>query len=386
MERINIMKNKFLNILLILLSILLVSCVNKSKDKPNYVIRKYSYYSYLDTVSQITVQFDTKKISEETMKEKMSYIDNILLDIEKTFSAEQTIHMQFQNIAKSLLMEVNENSGKKDEKGNYIYTKVNQEFINLTKESIRLSNLLEGSFDVTIGPLSSLWDISGQVDSPNPIIPTDEKIKEKLKLVDYTKILIDEENQQIALKEANMKMDFGAIAKGYAADKVLEYMKTLDIKVALINLGGNIYSYGESEKEPITLSIRNPFYDDNPNSTEPYTVATAEITNISAVTSGTYERYIVVDGKTYHHLLDPKTGYPFDNELLSVTILGASSALCDGIATGIYGLGLEKGIETIKNMDGYQAVFITKDKQIYIVGDVNFTLDNGTNEFQIIKK
>ncbi len=376
------MKTKSRIILLLFLILLLVSCTKK--EKTDYVIKSYSYYSYLDTLSQITLQFDRKKTSEDQMEKNMKKVENILLDIEKSFSAEQTIHMQFSNIPKSMLMEVNENSGKKDENGELIYTKVSREFIELTKKSIELSKQMQGSFDVTIGPLSSLWDISGQVGEPNPIIPTKEQIDEKLKLVDYHKILIDEENVQIALADEKMQIDFGAIAKGYAADKVLDYVKTLDIKVALINLGGNIYSYGESEDQPITISIRNPFAINGADQTEPYTVVTTELTNISAVTSGTYERFIVVDGVTYHHLLDPKTGYPFDNEILSVTILGESSALCDGMATGIYGLGLKKGIETIKKMDGYQAVFITKDKKIYIVGNLKFTLDEGTSGFEII--
>lgn len=377
------MKNKLLTIFILILTLFICGC--KKKEKANYVIKSYSYYGYLDTVSSVTVQFDKNKISEETMQQKMKYVETILLNIETNFSTEQTLHMQLAHISESLLMKVNSNSGKKDESGNLIYTKVNQEFIDLVKKSIDLSNQLEGCFDVTIGPLSALWDISGQVSELNPVIPTNDEIIEKIKLIDYKKILVDEENQMVALKDENMKMDFGAIAKGYAADKVLEYMKTLDIKVALINLGGNIYSYGESKDQPITVSIRNPLWSETEEN-EPYTVVTAEITNVSAVTSGTYERYIVVDGKTYHHLLNPKTGYPFENEVLSVTIFGESSALCDGLATGIYGLGLEKGIEKIKTMEQYKAVFITKDKKIYVVGDIKFTLDSGTDGFEIINK
>lgn len=377
------MKNKLLTIFILILTLFICGC--KKKEKANYVIKSYSYYGYLDTVSSVTVQFDKNKISEEAMQQKMKYVETILLNIETNFSTEQTLHMQLAHISESLLMKVNSNSGKKDESGNLIYTKVNQEFIDLVKKSIDLSNQLEGCFDVTIGPLSALWDISGQVGELNPVIPTNDEIIEKIKLIDYKKILVDEENQMVALKDENMKMDFGAIAKGYAADKVLEYMKTLDIKVALINLGGNIYSYGESKDQPITVSIRNPLWSETEEN-EPYTVVTAEITNVSAVTSGTYERYIVVDGKTYHHLLNPKTGYPFENEVLSVTIFGESSTLCDGLATGIYGLGLEKGIEKIKTMEQYKAVFITKDKKIYVVGDIKFTLDSGTDGFEIINK
>lgn len=378
MERIKVMKNKF-NLFLLLIMLLLVGC--KSKDKPNYVIKSYQYYSYLDTVSEIKLKFDKNKTSIEKMKENMQNVNNILLDIEKNFSKSQTIQMKFAGIAESITMQVNKNSGELDENEDLKFTKVNKEFIELTKTSIELSKTLNGSFDITIGPLSSLWNISGQVGNTNPTIPTNEQIKENLKLIDYNNIVIDEENCAIALKEKNMQIDFGAIAKGYAADKVLEYIKTLNVEVALINLGGNIYSYGNSTTEPVTISIRNPFYKYDSN--EPYTVITTPLTNISAVTSGTYERYITLDDVTYHHLLNPKTGYPFDNEIVSVTIFGTSSTFCDGLATGIYGMGLTEGIKKIKELENYQAVFITKDKKIYIVGNLEYT--KTANDFEIIK-
>lgn len=372
------MKNKFI-IFLLLILILMVGC--KENEKPNYIIKSFQYYGYLDTISEIKIQFDKNKMSTSQLQEKMDYINTILLDIEKNFSTEQTIQMKFAGIEESLLMKVNNTSGELDENNNLKYTIVNEEFIELTKKSLELSKILDGTFDVTIGPISSLWNISNQVGSANPKIPSDEEIKEKLKLVDYNKIIIDEENNKIALIEKNMQIDFGAIAKGYAADKVLEYIKTLNIKIALINLGGNIYSYGDSKTEPVTISIRNPFYGNDSN--ESYTVITTPLTNISAVTSGTYERYITVNGINYHHLLNPKTGYPFDNNIVSVTIFGTSSTICDGLATGIYGLGLEKGIEKIKELKDYQAVFITNDKKIYIVGDIEYTTN--TNDFEIIK-
>lgn len=375
-------KNKFLILMfIIILPLVLTSC----KDKPNYITQRFPYFGYLDTTSSIVVQYDTNKISKNKMKNNMQHIDQILLDIEKTFSAKKTINMGFNNVHKSLLMEVNENSGKKDEDGNLIYTQVNQEFINLLKMSIDIAKLVDGSFDVTIGPLTSLWDISGQVgETPDTWhIPTFEEIQSKLKLVDYKNILIDETNLKVALPNEKMSIDFGAIAKGYAADKVLEYMKSLDITICLIDLGGNIYSYGESPITKTSISVRNPFYDGIDESV-PYQVMKADINNISAVTSGTYERYIIVDGITYHHLLNPKTGYPFDNNLVSVSIFGDSSAMCDGLATGIYGLGIEAGIKTIKSLENYSAVFITNEKEVYIVGDITFVPESGTADFNFI--
>ena len=371
-------KKYLLLVITILFTFCLISC--DKDDEPNYAIRKYGYYSYLDTISNVTIQFDTNVTSIEQMDYNMRQIDNILLDIEKTFSVEQTINMQLNQVSKSLLMEVNNNSGLVDENNNLVYTQVNDDFIYLLKQSMYISELLNGSFDITVGPLTNLWDIPGQMGLGEPYIkiPTEEEINEKLQYVDCSKILIDEENKKVALPQG-MKLDFGAIAKGYAADKVVEYVKTLDYEIVLIDLGGNIYTIGESPTTTSTIGIRNPFWTNG--STEPYQLMKTTKKDTSIVTSGIYERYIEKEGVTYHHLINPLTGYPFDNEILSVSIIGESSALCDAIATGIYGLGLEAGLEKIKTLEGYSAVFITKDRNIYVVGDIEFSQEAGTDAF-----
>ena len=377
------MRLKFIKqLILLLLPCLLICLVGCQPDEkePEYVIKKYSYYGYLNTNSSITVQFDKNTISEDEIKIKMNNIDKILVDIEKDFSMKKTIFMD----EPSLLMKVNENSGKLDENNNLVFTKVNKKFMNMLKTAIEVSELLDGSFDVTVGPLTRLWNISGQVgyDPMFVKIPTAEQVEEAKALVNYKYILLDEENMQVCLPIAGMEIDFGAIAKGYAADCVLEYMKTLPIEVALIDLGGNIYTYGSSPTTSQSIGIRNPFY--NNDNTQVYQLMSADIRNISIVTSGTYERYVVKDGVTYHHLLNPKTGYPFDNEMYCVTIIGESSMYCDAIATGIYGLGLEEGINMINQIDGYSAILITTDKKVYLTKGLNFVPTDGTDDFTFI--
>lgn len=373
---------RFKKYLLLIISILFTFCLFScdKKEEPNYVIRKYSYFSYLDTISSITIQFDTNVTSIEQMEYNMKQVDNILLEIETTFSVEQTINMQLQQKPISLLMTVNENAGVLDEENKLIYTDVNSDFINLLKQSIYVSELLNGSFDITVGPLTNLWDITGQMGLGEAYIkiPTQEQIQEKLQYVNCDKIIFDEVNNKVALPEG-MKLDFGAIAKGYAADKVVEYVKTLDYEIALIDLGGNIYTIGESPTTTSTIGIRNPYYKNE--ASEPDQLMKTTKKDMSIVTSGIYERFIEKDGVIYHHLINPITGYPFDNEILSVSIIGESSALCDAIATGIYGLGLEAGIEKIKQLEGYSAVFITNDRNVYVVGDVEFTVEQGTEQF-----
>ena len=377
------MRLKFIKQLILLLLPCLLICLVGCRDEvkePEYVIKKYSYYGYLNTNSSVTIQFDKNVISEEEMKIKMNNIDKILVDIEKDFSMKKTIFMD----GPSLLMQVNANSGKLDENNNLVYTKLNKKFMNMLKTAIQVSELLDGSFDVTVGPLTRLWNISGQVgyDSMFVKIPTAEQVEEAKALVNYKYILLDEENMQVCLPIEGMEIDFGAIAKGYAADCVLEYMKTLPIEVAMIDLGGNIYTYGSSPTTSQSIGIRNPFY--NNDTTQVYQLMSADIRDISIVTSGTYERYVVKDGVTYHHLLNPKTGYPFDNEMYCVTIIGKSSMFCDAIATGIYGLGLEEGINMINQIDGYSAIFITTDKKVYLTKGLNFVPTEGTDDFTFI--
>lgn len=377
------MRSKFIKqLILIILPCLLICLVGcrTAEVEPDYVIKKYAYYGYLNTNSSVTVQFDRNVISEEDMKRKMNNVDQILLNIEKDFSMKKTIFMD----EPSLLMKLNDTSGRLDENNNQIYTKVNQRFLNMLKTSIEVSELLNGSFDVTIGPLTKLWNISEQV-GYDPLfvkIPTNEQINEKLELVNYKYILIDETNLQVALPLEGMEIDFGAIAKGYAADCVLEYMKTLPIEVVLIDLGGNIYTYGDSPTTSQSIGIRNPFY--NNDTTQPYQLMSADIRDVSIVTSGTYERYVEKDDVIYHHLLNPKTGYPFDNEIYSVTIIGPSSMYCDAIATGIYGLGLEEGINKINEIEGYSAIFVTTDKKVYLTKGLDFKPEKGTDDFTFI--
>ena len=377
------MRIRFIKQLLLLLVCCLLICLSGCReDEPDYVIKKYAYYGYLNTSSNVTIQFDRNLISEQDMQKKMNEIDKILVDIEKDFSMKKTVFMD----GPSLLMNVNSNSGLYDENENLIYTKVNKRFIEMLKTAIEVSNKLDGSFDITVGPLTRLWNISEQagIDSMFVRVPTEEQVLEKLSLIDYKRILIDEENLSVALPVKGMEIDLGAIAKGYAADVVLEYLKTLPIVVALIDLGGNIYTYGSSPTTTQSIGIRNPFW--TPESTEQYNLMSQDIRNTSVVTSGIYERFIAKDDVTYHHILNPKTGYPFDNEIYSVTIIGPSSMYCDALATGIYGLGLEEGLNRIEQLEGYSAVFITKDKKVYMTKGLDFIPSEGTEDFTFIKR
>jgi len=377
-------KNKFVSILIICLLLFITTSCKEKKQEPNYKTMRYSYYSYLDTNSTITVQWDTNECSVEQMNFYMKKIETILSNVEKVFSPEITIQMQLHITGISELMEFNSMT-KLDVEGKPIYMEVSNDFIEVLKKSEEISNLLNGYFDVSVGPLTSLWNISNQVglDSEYVKIPTDVEIQEAVSLINYKNILIDEENNKIAVTNKDMKLDFGAIAKGYACDKVFEYMKSIPyVTICLIDLGGNIYSFGYSDISTTTMAVRNPFYENA--ATDFYTLLETTNNDCSMVTSGIYERYIVKDNVTYHHLLNPETGYPFDNNIECVTIIGLSSMTCDALATGIYGLGLTEGISIIQSLDDYDAIFVTKDKKVYVVGNIPYTPTEGLEGFEFI--
>lgn len=297
----------------------------------------YSSTNYfLGTVNTVTVYSNSKSEAEKIL----AGCDDTIQDVDNMMSTK---------IPGSDIYKINKNAGISP-------VEVSDETMYVIEEAIRYSKLSDGVFDVSIGPVSDLWAIG----TPDARVPSESEISEKVSLVDYSKIEINKENNTVMLPEKGMKLDLGAIAKGYAADKVSEYLDTQNVENAIINLGGNIYAkgYNEDNKE-YNIGLKNPIEGNSDSFAE------VRVSNKSVVTSGVYERYVEKDGKKYHHILNPFTGYPFENNLLSVTIISDKSINCDALSTSAFGLGLEKGKKLIESIDGVDAVFVTKDKKVY---------------------
>lgn len=232
--------------------------------------------------------------------------------------------------------------------------KVSDETISLLKKAISYSELSNGAFDITIGALSSLWNFKDN----DGTLPSQEDIDSALSTVGYENILI--EGNTVTLKNPDTRIDLGGIGKGYIADQMKQYLNDQGIQEGIINLGGNILTVGpKSSGETYKIGIQKPF-DLAGNS-----IASVEITDESLVSSGVYERYFEVDGKRYHHILNPATGYPYENGLSGVTIITSSSADADALSTTCFALGLEDGMELIENTRDAEAIFITEDNQIH---------------------
>lgn len=231
---------------------------------------------------------------------------------------------------------------------------LSDEMTDLLTSGLFYSKLSAGAFDISIEPISSLWDFI----ATDPVIPIDADIKEALPYINYEYLHLN--NNTISFENDGVGIDLGAIAKGYIADRVKEYLIANGVGSAMINLGGNVLCVGEKpDGSAFHVGIQKPFADRNE------TIAIMDIKDLSVVSSGVYERFFEVDGKSYHHILNPSTGYPYDNGLVSVTIISKKSADGDGLSTTCFALGLEKGLDFIASLPDTYAVFITSDYQIY---------------------
>ncbi len=246
----------------------------------------------------------------------------------------------------------------------------------IVKKALEYSKISEGGYDLTIGPLVKLWSIG----LPEQKVPTKEEIDNTIKKIDYSKVEINDETKEVFLKEKGMMIDLGSIAKGYAADEIVNILKQEDVKQAIINLGGNIYAMGLKNNElDWTIGIQNPFSDRGD------IVGSVSVHDKSVVTSGVYERFIEEEGVRYHHILNPKTGYPYESEIAGISIISDKSIDGDALSTLIFTKGVHEGIELVEQLEGIDAIFITNKKEVYLTSGLknNFNITN--DSFNLIE-
>jgi len=240
---------------------------------------------------------------------------------------------------------------------------VRPETAGLLEKALYYCDATDGAVDITIAPLSSLWNfssesLSGQSDKTEHIPPDQDSIRQLLPHVNYHSIRID--GNTVTLTDPEAALDLGCIAKGYIADRLKEYLTQQGIRSGIIDLGGNILTIGSKpDGSAFTLGIRRPF------DSQASGIAVLSVTDASLVSSGVYERCYEWNGIRYHHLLNTKTGLPENNGLLGVTVLSASSADGDILSTACFLLGLDDGMSYVESLPGIEAVFITEDYEIH---------------------
>lgn len=263
---------------------------------------------------------------------------------------DQYEYMISKSITTSEISEINENAGIRP-------VKVSKEIIELLNISNTYSNDSNGLFDVSIGALVDLWGIG----TKEAHIPEEADIKQSMSTVDYKKIIFDEQNQTVFLEESDMVMDLGAIAKGYIADRVKDLILEKGYESAIVNLGGNVLTVGNKpNSDSWSIGVRDPRKD---SVTE---MGILRLEDNSIVSSGVYERYFIEGDIRFHHIINPKTGYPEQNDMMSISIVSEKSVDGDALSTTVFLMGLERGLEYIETLENIEAVFIMNDLSVYI--------------------
>lgn len=280
-------------------------------------------------------------LEHEFPEEIMAELIQRLKRYERRFSA---------NDPDSELMAINKNAGIQA-------VSVHPELYKLIKIGKYHSCASDSHLNIAIGPLVQTWRI-GFHDAK---VPSADEIDNLLNKTNPEKIILDDVTHSVYLEEKGMFIDLGALAKGFIADLLVDYLKSVNVQTALINLGGNIFGLGPAihhVKKHWKIGVQDPVLPRN------HFVTVLQIVNESVVTSGIYERLLKYKGKTYHHILDPQTGYPISTDVASLTIRSKKSVEGEIWTTRLYGKMAEEIINYINQLDGIEGLVITKDKKI----------------------
>lgn len=234
--------------------------------------------------------------------------------------------------------------------------KVGPEALAIIKKGLRYAELSGGEFDPSVGPLVKLWGIG----SDHARLPAQSEIDAAKALIGYKDIVVDEAASTVFLRRPGMALDLGSATKGYAADEVAKILKAKGVKSAIIDLGGNILVIGEKGgSKPWRVGLQDP------DAERGNYIGVASLDDCTMVTSGVYERFFIEGGKRYHHILDPKTGYPAQNGLTSVTVISKLSFDADGVTTMLFVLGREKGMALAAKL-GINVIMLDDQKRVYL--------------------
>ncbi|MCP9757532.1 FAD:protein FMN transferase [Lacihabitans sp. CCS-44] len=244
--------------------------------------------------------------------------------------------------------QINENAGIKA-------VKVDLEVFELIERAQRISELTDGAFDLSYGSLDKqFWNF----DKAMTQIPDPKTAEEKVKLINFKNIILDKTARTVFLKEKGMRIGFGGIGKGYAADRAANLLKNKGVKTGIVNASGDLITWGNQPNgKPWTISLAHP---DQPTQA----FSELNISNLAVATSGNYEKFVVIDGKKYSHTINPKTGYPISG-IKSVSIICPIAELADALATPVTIMGVEAGLNLINQLKGVECVIIDDHNHVY---------------------
>ena len=362
-----LVKKAALALLIIALIIPQSACKSNGQNvASNQGISKTGFF--LDTVCSITIYGladEDGKLADMADEELEKECYLIITDAFKLCSEYE--NMLSKTIETSDIARINNAGGKA--------VTVSDETVEVLKKGLEFGGLSGGAFDITIGKATDLWDFHDNLETGHEggIVPSEEALKEAISHVNYENIKI--EGNRVSLIDPETEINLGGIAKGYIADKAAEYLEERGVVSAIVDLGGNIVAIGgktsqitasgDTQETDFKIGIKDPL------SSSGSLLELIPCKNKTVVTSGTYERYFEKDGVKYHHILDVNTGYPVDTDVLSVTIISdrGNSADCDGLSTTCLALGMEKGMELVKSLEGFEALFVDTNGKVEVSGD-----------------
>jgi thiamine biosynthesis lipoprotein len=249
---------------------------------------------------------------------------------------------------------INENAG-------LLAVKVDLEVLHLIERSLRISAITDGAFDITYGSIDKrLWNFDPHMTS----LPDEQTALASVGLIDYRNVMLDKKNSTVFLRNKGMRIGFGGIGKGYAADQAKSVLQKLGIKSGIVNAAGDLVTWGtQIGGRPWTVGIADPEQTNRPFSS-------LKISDMAIATSGSYEKFVTINGKRYSHTIDPKTGLPVSG-VKSVSIICPSAELADALATPVVVMGVKVGLELINQIKQVACVIIDDDDQVFTSNNIN---------------
>ena len=294
----------------------------------------------------ITVVANSQTIADKTIKLAVSEISRI----------EKLISSWDENSETSL---INKNAGIKA-------VSVSNELIQLIERSLSISKLTSGAFDISYASMDKIWKFDGSMQK----IPSKKEIQNSVSKVGFENIILDKNKQTVFLKNKDMKIGFGAIGKGYAADRAKKILISNGVSGGIINASGDLNAWGtQANGDDWKVAITNPLNKKKAFSWMP-------IRNSAVVTSGNYEKFVEFDNVKYTHIIDPRTGYP-STGIQSVTVFTKNAELADALSTSLFVMGIETGLDFINQLKGVECVFIDTDNKIH--NSLNITFNDISN-------
>lgn len=322
---------------------MLSGCITDSKYQKQYV-------GVFDTVVQI-IGYENNR---QTFDKNSELIYNKIYEYHKLFD----IYNLYDDV--NNIKTINDNAG-------ICPVVVESSVIELIELSVKMYQLTDGRVNIAMGSVLSLWNDAFQSSQNGEQIdfPSNAELKNASKHCDIQNIIIDREKSTVYLNDKFMSIDVGAIAKGFAVEKVYEYAKSMGLRSYLLNVGGNVRTFGEkADGGKWNIGINHPF--DNG------TIFSVKTGNTSVVTSGGYNRYFLYNDKKYHHIIDPKTLYPSEY-CASVTVICENSGVADALSTALFNMSPKEGVVFSERLDGVEICYVTNDGELlYTSGFLSF--------------